>query len=139
MSLLSAFIFKNSRTLAGFYFIFLKKRPRLNLTDFQFQIWTSVKKSSKTNFSASLQISCSNFRLKLCQRSYSYENCQTNQFGRGLKWARSNKLYSETIIYKILRQTLAFMWNRALREKFNFCFLGDFYYYWQNIWRRTEH
>ena len=36
------------------------------------QIWTSVegsgkKLSSKTNFSALLQISCSNSRLKLCQ------------------------------------------------------------------------
>ena len=28
---------------------------------------------------------------------------------------------------KYLRQTLAFMRNKALQEKFNFCFSGDFY------------
>ena len=30
-------------------------------------------------------------------------------------------------ITKHLRQTLIFMWNSALREKFNFCFSWDFY------------
>ena len=40
---------------------------------------------------------------------------------------------------KYLRQTL--MWNTALREKFNFCFSRDFYYYWQNFYFgwMTEH
>ena len=28
---------------------------------------------------------------------------------------------------KYLRKVLVFMWGSALREKFNFCFLGDFY------------
>ena len=51
---------------------FFKKRPRPNLEGFQDQIWTSVERSgkwssSKAYFSAFLQISCSNFMLKLCQ------------------------------------------------------------------------
>ena len=56
MSLLTAFIVKNSYILAGIFFIFLKKGPRPNLKGFQYQIWTLVKRSekqlsSKTNFS----------------------------------------------------------------------------------------
>ena len=31
------------------------------------------------------------------------------------------------------RQSLVFMWNRALQEKFYFCFSGDFYSCWQNF------
>ena len=73
MSLLTALIAKNKRTLAGIYLIFLEKHLRTNLKGIQYQIWTSVKRSRKylssnNNFSALLQISCSNFRLKLCQR-----------------------------------------------------------------------
>ena len=41
MSILTAPIFKNSHFLAEIYFIFLKKRPRLNCKGFQYQIWTS--------------------------------------------------------------------------------------------------
>ena len=39
---------------------------------------------------------------------------------------------------KCLRQNLVFMWNSAQREKFNFCFSGEFY--WQNFHflRRTH-
>ena len=40
---------------------------------------------------------------------------------------KKNKLQLRT---KYLRQTLVFMWNSALREKFNFCFSGVFCYYW---------
>ena len=41
---------------------FIKKPPRPNLQDFQYEIWSS------TEFSAFLQISCRNFRLKPSQR-----------------------------------------------------------------------
>ena len=73
MSLLTPLIVKDSPILPGIYFIFLKKHPRPYLKRFQYQILTSVKSSgkylsSKTNFSAFLQISCSNFRLKLSQK-----------------------------------------------------------------------
>ena len=47
MSLLTALIVKNSHILAGIYFAFLKKRPRLNLKGFQYQLWTSMKTSEK--------------------------------------------------------------------------------------------
>ena len=84
MSLLLALILEQNHILGGIYFTFREKHPRPNLKGFQYQIWTSVKisgkwLSSKTNFSAFLQISCSNISLKLCQTPYSYENCQTNQ------------------------------------------------------------
>ena len=45
MSLLTATVVKNIGIYAGIYFIFLKKRPRPNLKGFQYQIWTSVKRS----------------------------------------------------------------------------------------------
>ena len=70
MSLLTVPVAKNSHILAGIYFIFVKERPRPNWKVLQYQIWTSVKRSkkklsSKTNFSTFLQLSRSNFRLKL--------------------------------------------------------------------------
>ena len=73
ISLSIALILKNSHILAGIHFIYLKKFPRPNLKGVQYQIWMSVKGlgkqlSSKTNFNSFLQISCSNFKLKLCQR-----------------------------------------------------------------------
>ena len=47
MSLLAALIFKNFHNLAVIYYIFLKKPPRPNLKGFQYQMWTSVKRSGK--------------------------------------------------------------------------------------------
>ena len=46
-----------------------------------------------------------------------------------------------TTTQKYLRQTLVFMWNCALRGKFNFYFSGDFHWYWQNFyfWWGAEH
>ena len=98
ISLLTALIVKKSNILAGIYFIFPQKHRRLNLEGFQSQIWTSIKRSGKylssnTNLSTFLHISCSNFKLKLCQRPLGYKNCQTNQFGRGLRGFRNKKLF----------------------------------------------
>ena len=89
LSLLTALILQSSPILARIYITFLKNYCILKLKGFQFQIWSSVKRLvkyllSKTNFSTFLHISCSSFRLKLCQRSKSYKNCQTNQIWRGL-------------------------------------------------------
>ena len=64
---------------------------------------------SKTNFDTFLQISCSNFRLKLCQRSQIYKNFQTNQTWSGVGQVRSKKLFPETMIHKIFEKTLVFM------------------------------
>ena len=57
---------------AGIYFIFLNQRSRSNSKGFWYPIWTLVERlekllSSMTNFSAFLEITCSYFRLKLCQ------------------------------------------------------------------------
>ena len=73
MSLLTSLIVKNSYILVGIYFIFLRKRPRSNFKPLQYQIVTLVEGSEKLvikrdKFSRLLQISCSNFRLKLCER-----------------------------------------------------------------------
>ena len=45
MSLLTIPIVKNSHILAGIYFIFLRKRPRPNTKVYQYQIWSSAKRS----------------------------------------------------------------------------------------------
>ena len=71
MSLLAAPIIKNSHIYAWIYIIYLKKPSRPNLKGFQYQAWSSVKRSekylsNKTNFSIFLQINCSKFSLKLC-------------------------------------------------------------------------
>ena len=70
MSSLRVKIFENSNFVAEVYIIFLKTPHRSNFKCFQYQIWTSVKKSekqlsSKRNFMTSLQNIYYNFRLKL--------------------------------------------------------------------------
>ena len=84
MALLTPFFVENSNTLAGGYFFFLKKGPRPDLENCQYQIWTLAKRlgmllSSNSNFSMFWQASFSNFRIKMCQRHFSYKNIQTNQ------------------------------------------------------------
>ena len=113
LCLLTALIVKNSHILIGIYFIFLKKRPRPNLKGFQYQTWTSVKRSESSyqvnqNFTTFLQITGSNFNLKLCQRPKSYENVPKNHIWRGLWRARIKKLFPETIIYKIFETNSSF-------------------------------
>ena len=73
--------FENSHFLARIYFILLKKRPRPNLKDFQYQIWASVKRSgkwssSKRNFSEKLKE-----KSKSCQRP-----CQVAKFIKKIKF-----------------------------------------------------
>ena len=73
MSLLRVPGAKNSHILAGTYFIIVKERPRPNWKVLQYQIWTSAKRSKKKlssnkNVSTFLQLSRSNFRLKLVLR-----------------------------------------------------------------------
>ena len=43
-SVLTAIIAKSSHILAGNFIIFLKKLPRRNLKDFQYQIWASMQR-----------------------------------------------------------------------------------------------
>ena len=85
ISFLTALIVENSLLFAEIFFVFLKKRPILNLKGFQ--------------------------------------NC-----------------FQRQPFTKYLREALVFMWNSVQQEKFNFCFSGCFYWYWQNFHfgRRTE-
>ena len=51
MSLLTVVILKNSHTLAGnILHLSLKNNPSPNLKGFQYQIWTSVKRSGKYSY-----------------------------------------------------------------------------------------
>ena len=63
---------------------------------------------SKKNFSSFLQISCSNFTLKLCQRPSIYQNSQKHKICLGLGRIRSKKTFSETIVHKIFETNSSF-------------------------------
>ena len=54
-----------------------------------------------------------------------YQNCQTIQVWRDLRQVSSKDNPGQSWT-KYLRQTLDFMWNRALQGKFNFFFSGVF-------------
>ena len=60
-----------------------KEHPRPNLKVFGYRIWTSVKRwvkqlSTKAKFITFLQLSSSNFRLKVCEKTDSYQYCPKN-------------------------------------------------------------
>ena len=110
MSLLADLIVRSSHILARVDLIFLRKRPSPNLKSIQHHIWTSVKGSgkqlsSKTNSRAFLKISCSNFKLKLCQGPQSNKNYQTNQI-KGSWASQKQKMFLETVIHKIFETNL---------------------------------
>ena len=131
MSLLTALIVKNSHILAGICFIFLKRYRILNLKNFQYQIWVSVTRSgkyllSKSNFKIFLHISCSNFRLNIVKNLRVRKSVNQMKFERAPGELEAKNCLWRQPFTKYLRQTLVFMWNSALREKFNFFFAVDF-------------
>ena len=149
MSLLTTLIVKNINILAGIYFIFPKKHRRLNLKGFQCQISASVKRlrkylSSKADPNTFLHISCSNFRLKLCETPPSYKHCQTNEFGRGLGRVKSKKLFAETTIDKILETNSSFYVKQRTTGKVQIRFFSRFlltltkFSFWQEDWARCN-
>ena len=82
---------------------------------FQHQILTVVKNSkkhfpSKAYFTNFLQLSCSHFKLNLCERSYNYQNCQKKIKFEGA-WGKlqAKSYFSRQSFTKYLRQTLAFL------------------------------
>ena len=95
-------------------FLYLsKERLKENLEVFQYQVLTSVTGSErqldgKAYFSTTLQFSVLNFRLKLCERSYSYRNFKRYQVWRDLGGVKGNKLFPETIIYKVFETNCSF-------------------------------
>ena len=50
-----------------------------------------------------------------------------------LAWVKIKKRFSETSLLLYLRIILIFMWNNALREKFNFYFSKAFCWYWRGF------
>ena len=66
MSLITASVDKNSRILAGIYFIFFKNRPRPNLNT----KFGPHRKDTKSSYQVRQDLPhfCSKFKLKLCQR-----------------------------------------------------------------------
>ena len=109
------------------------------------QTWKATKfgpqwKDRQNNF---LKISFTNFRSKLCL----LHNLRVMKIVKQIKFeglVRSKKLFPETTIYKTFEMNMRneiFIWNSALREKFNFYFSWDFCLYWQSFYsqRRTKH
>ena len=77
---------------------------------------------------ALFQISSFNFRLKVCLKSLRVRKVVKQIIFKGV-WDESEarKSFQRQSFTKYLGHTLVFMWNSALRGKFNFCFSGDFY------------
>ena len=109
------------------------------------QTWKATKfgpqwKDRQNKF---LKISFTNFRSKLCL----LHNLRVMKIVKQIKFEglfRSKKLFPETTIYKTFEMNLRneiFIWNSALRGKFNFYFSCDFCLYWQSFYfqRRTKH
>ena len=104
-----------------------KKRPKTIFKVFQYQISTSVKRwekhlASKANFSTSLLISCSNFKIKLCKRHWSDWKFQWNHVWRDLGWLELKNCSQRRSFTKYFRQTLVFTWDSKIQESFSFYF-----------------
>ena len=124
MSLLTALIVKNSHILAGTYFI--KKFLEQTSFNTKFETHWKGRKSSyqvRQNLAPFLKISCSSFRLKL-RLTKIVQEIKSEEVWRKLEARNSFQRQSFT---KHFGKTLVFMWNRALREKFDLCFSGNFY------------
>ena len=74
-------------------------------TEFRPQ-WKQIQ--SKAKFSTFLELNCADFRLRLFERPYSYQNVHRNYLLRGLEWAKSNKVFPDTIIHKIFKTNSSF-------------------------------
>ena len=131
MSLLTASIVKNKNSFDWNLLCLSKKLHRLDFKFFQFQIWTSLKRSekqlpSKANFCPFLQIGRTNVSLKLYQRTQSYQNCQTNQIQRDLRQVRSKILFAETTLDKQYQANSAFFVKKRPLGKVRFLFFRNF-------------
>ena len=105
---------------------------------FQYQIWTSVNRlgkelSSKTNFSAFLQINCFNFMFKMCHRVT--KTVKQIKFERVWRKLEAKKCFQRQSFTKYLRQTLFFMLNSALQEQITLHFTSGERKIWSTIKR----
>ena len=86
----------------------------------------SVKRSEKQlprkgKFRTFLQLNCSNFSLKLVKSLIVTKIVREIKFQEVWGELEAKKCFQKQSFTKYLRLTLVFMWNSALREKFNFC------------------
>ena len=106
MFLLTAPILKKQSYFDWNLLYLSKRRPWPSLKVFRYQIWTSVKGSvklaaSKTEFSTFLQLSCSNFQLKLCEKSLGCQNYPGNWVWGGLARVGGGGLFLGAIMERI--------------------------------------
>ena len=95
-SSLIALIVKNSHILTRIYFIILKIILQQTWKSFKTKFWPNWK-DRKSSYQVRQilvffsRLSYSNFKLKLCEMSPSYQNCQGNQVWRGRGRVTSKK------------------------------------------------
>ena len=70
--------------------------------------WSKKLLSGNRGFWSILQLNCSLFRLKQCQKLKSYHNCQRNSVWRSLRCVTIKKQVLETISCKILETNSSF-------------------------------
>ena len=131
MSFLTVLTVKNSHILTGIFFIFLKERLRPNSKSCK-TIFGPQRKDRKSSYHVR-QISalfCKLVALNLGQNCV--KDIKVTKIVKQIKfqgtWAilEAKNYFQRQPRTKYLRKTLAFLWNRALREKFNFYFQGVF-------------
>ena len=83
--------------------------------------------TNKGNLMTFLQLSCSNFNLKLSGSFKSYKNCKWNKLWSSLMSARSKKLFPETIIHKIFETNSSFHVKHWNMRKLEFLFFSIFF------------
>ena len=64
------------------------------------------------------QLSCSNFKLKLCKKPCSSQICPKNKFEEDWSELEARNCFQRQSWTNFMRQTLVFMRNSAIRENF---------------------
>ena len=131
MSLLTALIGENSHILGGIYFIFLKNRRRPTWKAFNTKFGPQWKdRESSYQVRQILAFFCKLVALILdwnCLKGLTVTKIVKQIKFEGV-WGEleAKSCFQRQPFAKCLRQTLVFLWNSALREKFNFYFPAVF-------------
>ena len=81
-----------------------------------------------------MQISCTNFRWKLCVKCLLVTKITRKiSFEGYLGKFKAKFVFQRQPFAKYLRKSLVFVWNNALPEKLEFHFSGTFCWYWPNF------
>ena len=128
MFLLTVSILKNNNIFAATYFIFQYKGSTKNLNVFRYRLWTSVKKSvnllwSKTIFSFFFyNLVALILRWNCVKRLIVTKIVQKINFDEDLSELEAKHCFQRQSLTKFRMRNLVFMWNSAVRKKFNFYF-----------------